>query len=209
MAKTTKPLCKICRRYGEKLYLKGRRCETVKCPLDPREGKKRKNISFLKRKKLSEYGLQLMEKNKVKFYYGVLERQFRRYFEIARRKKGVTGENLLKLLESRLDNVIYRANWAYSRRMAKQMISHGAIFVNGKRMDRPGYIVKTGDVIKLHSNKYSSIVKECIEEYKSHIVPSWLKIDDNALSIEVLREPERNEVTLPVNEQLIVNFYSK
>lgn len=209
MAKNTKPLCKICRRYGEKLYLKGRRCETVKCPVDPREGRKRKGSSLLKRRKLSEYGMQLMEKNKVKFYYGVLERQFRRYFEMAKKKKGVTGENLLKLLESRLDNVLYRTNWFYSRREAKQAISHGAIQINGKRVNRPGYIVKKGDVIKLTKDKYSDRVKECMEEYKHHIVPSWLKVNSEPVSIEVLREPERSEVTLPVNEQLIVNFYSK
>lgn len=209
MAKETKPLCKTCRKYGEKLYLKGRRCETVKCPLDPREGKKRKKSSFIKRKKLSEYGLQLMEKNKVKIHYGVLERQFRRYFEMAKRQKGITGENLLKLLESRLDNVIYRANWFYSRRKAKQAINHGGIQVNGKRVNRPGYIVKKGDVIKLANSRYLNMVKEGIEEYKSHIVPSWLKLDSDTISIEILREPERSEVTLPVNEQLIVNFYSK
>jgi len=210
MAKISKPLCKICRRYGEKLYLKGKRCETVKCPLDQREGKKRKGLSFIKRKKLSEYGLQLLEKNKVKFYYGVLERQFYRYFEIAKKKKGITGENLLKLLESRLDNAIYRANWFYSRRMAKQAIAHGEVYVNGKRVDRPGYIVKPGDIIKLHPNsKYTEKVKECIEEYRSHIIPSWLKVDGENLAIEIVREPERSEVTLPVNEQLIVNFYSK
>lgn len=210
MAKVSKPVCKICRRYGEKLYLKGRRCETVKCPLTPQEGKKRKNVSFIKRKKLSEYGLQLMEKNKVKFYYGVMEKQFRRYFEMAKRKKGVTGENLLKILECRLDNVIYRANWFYSRRMSKQVIAHGEIWVNGKRTNRPGYIVKPGDVIKLHPNsRYVKTVKECIEEYRNHIVPSWLKVDNENISIEIVREPERSEVTLPIEEQLIVNFYSK
>ncbi|MCX8082584.1 MAG: 30S ribosomal protein S4 [bacterium] len=210
MAKVSKPVCKICRKYGEKLYLKGRRCETAKCPLSPHEGKKKKSVSSLKRKKLSEYGLQLMEKNKVKFYYGVLEQQFRRYFEIAKRKKGVTGENLLKILESRLDNAIYRANWFYSRRMAKQAIAHGEIMINGKRVDRPSYIVKPGNVIKLRPNsKYTAIVKECIEEYKNRIVPSWLKIDNENIVIEIVREPERGEVTLPIDEQLIVNFYSK
>jgi small subunit ribosomal protein S4 len=151
-----------------------------------------------------------MEKNKVKFYYGVLERQFRRYFEMAKRKKGVTGENLLKFLESRLDNVLYKANWFYSRRMAKQVIVHGEVQVNGRRVDRPGYIVKSGDIIKLRPNsKYIKIAKECIEDYKSHIVPPWLKQDAENITIEIVREPDRSEVALPIDEQLIVNFYSK
>ena len=190
MAKVSKPLCKICRRYKEKLYLKGRRCETVKCPLDPRESKKKRGTSFVRRRKLSEYGLQLMEKNKVKFYYGVLERQFRRYFEIAKRSKGVTGENLLKLLESRLDNVLYRANWFYSRRMAKQVIIHGEVQVNGRRVDRPGFIVKPGDIVRLRPNsKYVNTAKECIEDYEIHIVPPWLKPDTENITMEIVREP--------------------
>ncbi len=208
--KMTKPLCKTCRKYGVKLYLKGRRCETVKCPVDMRDNKKRQKSSFIRRKKMSEYGLQLMEKNKVKIYYGVLERQFRRYFENAKKKKGVTGENLLQILESRLDNTLYRVNWAYSRRMAKEMINHGGIRVNGRRMDRPGYVLKIGDIVQLHPNsKYVKSIKECIEEYKSHVVPTWVQVDNDNFTITVLREPLRDEVTLPVDEQQIVNLYSK
>jgi small subunit ribosomal protein S4 len=206
MAKYIKPLCKICRKYGMKLYLKGRRCESDKCAVDPRRGK----IRLIKPKKMSEYGIQLREKNKVKIYYGVLERQFRRYFEIAKKHKGVTGEILLQLLERRLDNVVYRANWVYSRKMAKQMINHGQILVNGKKNDKPGYLVEIGDIIQIKpKSKYIKIAKECMEEYKMKIRPSWFEVDDENLKIKILRFPTRDEVSIPVNEQLIVNLYSK
>ncbi len=208
--KMTKPVCKTCKKYGVKLYLKGRRCETVKCPIDAREKKKRGRTSFVRRKKMSEYRIQLMEKNKVKLYYGVLEKQFRRYFDEAKKQKGITGENLLKMLESRLDNTLFRANWAYSRRMAKQIVNHGEVRINGRRMDRPGYVLKTGDTVQLHPNsKYAKSVKECLEEYKSHIMPGWIHVDNESFTVNVLRSPARDEVTLPVNEQLIVNLYSK
>lgn len=208
--KRSKPVCKICKKYGVKLYLKGRRCETVKCPCDPRETKKHKKASFIRRKKMSEYGVQLMEKNKVKLYYGVLERQFRRYFDESKKQKGITGENLLKMLESRLDNTLFRANWAYSRRMAKQIVNHGQVRVNGRRVDRPGYVLKVGDTVQLHPDtKYARSIKECIEEYKSHIIPGWMQVDNENFTVKILRAPARDEVTLPVNEQLIVNLYSK
>ncbi len=208
--KMSKPLCKICKKYGVKLYLKGRRCETIKCPIDARENKRRKRPSFVRRKKMSEYGIQLMEKNKVKIYYGVLERQFRRYFENAKRQQGITGEILLQILESRLDNALFKVNWAYSRRMAKEMVNHGEIRVNGRRMDRPGYILKVGDTVQLHPNsKYVKLVKNCIEEYKSHIIPGWVQVDNDNFTINVLRSPVRDEVTIPVDEQQIVNLYSK
>jgi small subunit ribosomal protein S4 len=207
MAKTTKPLCKHCRKNGVKLYLKGRRCETVKCPVDRREKKAKR---FVRRRKISEYGIQLREKNKVKVHYGVLERQFRRYFEIAKKTTGVTGEILLQLLERRLDNVVYRANWFYSRRMSKQVINHGDILVNGKKLDRPGYIVTVDDEVQLKPNsKYAAIVKESIEDYKQHIVPAFIEVDNEHYKIKVARDPLREEVTLPIDEQLIINLYSK
>jgi len=210
MTKMTKPVCKICKKYGSKLYLKGKRCESAKCAVDMRDSKKKKKGAFVRRRKISEYGIQLMEKNKVKIYYGVLERQFRRYFDMAKKQQGITGENLLELLESRLDNTIFRANWVYSRRMAKQLVNHGEIRINGKRLNRPGYIVKKGDVVQLHpDSKYLKQVKGCIEEYKAHIIPGWMQIDNESLSINVVRSPLRDEVTLPINEQLIVNLYSK
>ncbi|HNS32399.1 MAG TPA: 30S ribosomal protein S4 [bacterium] len=207
MAKTTKPLCKECRKNGIKLYLKGRRCETVKCPVDKREKRTRK---FVRRKKISEYGIQLREKNKVKIYYGVLERQFKRYFETAKATPGVTGEILLQFLERRLDNVIFRANWFYSRRMSKQVINHGDILVNGKKVDRPGYMVEIDDEIQLKPNsKYVATAKESMEEYKQHIIPAFLQVDNEQCKIKVLRHPVREEVTLPIEEQLIINLYSK
>lgn len=207
MAKITKPLCKQCRKNGVKLYLKGRRCESVKCPVDRREKKPKR---FVRRKKISEYGIQLREKNKVKTHYGVLERQFKRYFEDAKRTSGVTGETLLQLLERRLDNVIYRANWAYSRRMAKQVINHGKILVNGRRLDRPGYIVKINDEIQLKPNsKYAVSVKEIAEEYKQHIVPAFIEVDNENCRIKMSRLPVREEVALTIDEQLIINLYSK
>jgi len=207
MAKTTKPLCKHCRKNGVKLYLKGRRCETVKCPVDQREKRAKR---FVRRRKISEYGIQLREKNKVKVHYGVLERQFKRYFEIAKKTTGVTGEILLQLLERRLDNVVYRANWFYSRRMSKQVINHGDILVNGKKLDRPGYIVKIDDEVQLKPNsKYAGIVKESIEDYKQHIIPAFIEVDNEHYKIKVARHPLREEVALPIDEQLIINLYSK
>jgi len=207
MAKTTKPLCKECRKNGVKLYLKGRRCETVKCPVDKREKRTRK---FVRRKKISEYGVQLREKNKVKIYYGVLERQFKRYFELAKATPGVTGEILLQFLERRLDNIVFRSNWCYSRRMSKQIINHGDILVNGKKIDRPGYMVNINDEIQLKPNsKYAGIAKETIEDYKQHIVPAFLQVDEEHCRIKVVRHPVREEVALPIDEQLIVNLYSK
>ncbi len=204
MAKITKPLCKICRRNAEKLYLKGRRCESDKCPLDPR--RQRKSLSAAK---TSEYGMQMREKNKVKAYYGILERQFRRYFEIAKKAKGVTGEVLLRLLECRLDNVVYKLNWAFSRRMARQAVIHGHVFVNGKRVDRPSYQVKVGDEISIGENsKYVEIAKQA-KETASAPVPLWLESSEKELKAKVVRYPTRDEVSIPVDEQLIINFYSK
>ncbi len=206
MAKYIKPLCKICRKYGVKLYLKGKRCESDKCAVDPRRGK----VRLIRPKKMSEYGLQLREKNKVKIYYGVMERQFKRYFEIAKKHKGVTGEILLQLLERRLDNVIYKANFAYSRKMAKQLINHGHIIVNGKKNDRPGYLVEIGDVIQIKpTSKCIKMIKDCIEEYKTRPRCLWFKVDEDNLKIEILRYPDRSEVSIPVDEQLIINLYSK
>jgi len=206
MAKIRKPLCKMCRKFGEKLYLKGRRCESEKCPVDPKRGK----IRLIRLKKTSEYGIQMREKNKVKTFYGVLESQFKRYFEIAKKKKGVTGEILLQLLERRLDNVIYKLNLAFSRRMVRQMITHGEVLVNGKKVDKPGYLVKIGDEIQIKPNsKYIKIGKECLESKKDNLIPSWLEFNKEEIKCKVLRFPTREEVSIPVEEQLIVNLYSK
>ncbi|HOV21429.1 MAG TPA: 30S ribosomal protein S4 [bacterium] len=206
MAKVVETDCKVCRKYGIKLYLKGIRCESDKCAIDPR----RKNIRLIKSKKTSEYGHQLREKNKVKIYYGVRERQFRRYFEMAKKQKGVTGENLLQLLERRLDNVVYRANFVSSRKQAKQIISHGAVIINGRKADRDGYIVKEGEEIKIKTNiKYIEKVKENIDIFKHRQIPTWMKVNNENYSIEIVRYPTREEVSIPVDEQLIINLYSK
>lgn len=206
MARVVSTDCKVCRKYGMKLYLKGARCETDKCPVDPRK----KKMRLIKGKKTSEYGLQLREKNKVKIYYGVRERQFRRYFEIAKKQKGVTGEILLQLLERRLDNVIYRANFAASRKMAKQIVSHGAVLVNGRRNDRCGYTVKEGDEIKIKPNsKWVDKVKENMEAFKHRQIPTWMEVKPENYSIKIIRYPVRDEVSIPVDEQLIINLYSK
>lgn len=204
MAKITKPLCKICKRMGEKLYLKGRRCESDKCPMDPR--RQRKTLGAVK---TTEYGMQLREKNKVKAYYGVLERQFRRYFTIAKKAKGVTGEVLLRLLECRLDNVVYKLNWVPSRRMARQIISHGHIFVNGKRVNRPSYQVKVGDEITIKEGSRFVEVAKNMRETRTAVVPLWLESSEIEPRAKVVRYPTRDEVSIPVEEHLIINFYSK
>ncbi len=205
MARIGKPMCMVCRRNAEKLYLKGRRCESDKCPLDPR--KQRKGMTL---PKTSEYGIQMREKNKVKTYYGVLEKQFRRYFSMAKKSKGVTGEILLCFLECRIDNVVYKLNWAFSRRMARQAIIHGHIFVNGKRVNRPSYQLKVGDEISVGENsRYSELAKQAIENGRSIPVPAWLESSDKQLKAKVVRLPTRDEISVSVDEHLIVNFYSK
>jgi len=207
MAKVGKPVCKICRKFTQKLYLKGRRCDTSKCPIEVT-----KNVKFRGKrpKKISEYGVQLREKNKVKVYYGVLERQFSRYFEIARNMKGVTGETLLQMLECRLDNTVYELNWSYSRRMARQMVVAGAVTVNGRKIDKPGHVVKVGDEITMkEKSRYSSQAKTCVEELQNSAVPAWIETTPNVLKGKILRLPTRSEVTVPAEEQLIVNLYSK
>ncbi len=213
MAKHAKPNCKVCRRHGEKLYLKGRRCESDKCPVDTRKRKSRmvgRGAPKPRRIKTSEYGLQLRERNKIKTYYGLLERQFRRYFAIAKKSRGVTGTLLLQLLERRLDNVVHKLNWAFSQRMAKQMVCSGCILVNNRRMDRPGYIVKLNDIIQIkgHSH-YFKISMECLEERKDALIPTWLEYSKDSNAGKVVRFPAREETSIPIQEQLIVNFYSK
>ncbi|MCM8822143.1 MAG: 30S ribosomal protein S4 [Candidatus Omnitrophica bacterium] len=204
MARVTKPVCRVCRRNAEKLYLKGRRCESDKCPLDPR--KQRKGMT---QAKTSEYGMQMREKNKVKVYYGVLEKQFRRYFAMAKKTRGVTGEILLRFLECRLDNVLYRLHWASSRRMARQAIGHGHVFVNGKRVNRPSYQTRIGDEISIgEGTKYVEIAKQ-MKELGSTPVPAWLEASETELKAKIVRYPLRDEVSIPVDEHLIINFYSK
>ena len=201
-------VCRICRREGMKLFLKGTRCETEKCAFERRGYAPGQHGQ--KRRKDTEYGLQLREKQKVKRIYGLLERQFRRYFSIASRKKGVTGETLLQLLEQRLDNTVFRMGFAESRRQARQVVRHGMILVNGKKVDIPSYTLKMGDKIAIQEKfKDNTALKRSLETLQKRGVPEWLEVDSGALSGTFKKVPTKDEIALPVQEQLIVELYSK
>ena len=200
--------CRICRREGQKLFLKGSRCYSDKCSVTRRNYAPGEHGQG--KKKLSEYGTQLREKQKTKSFYGIQERQFRKYFEMAETKKGITGEVLLQILESRLDNVIYRAGFGTSRAQARQLVNHGHFDVNGKKTDIASYLVKPGDVITVRENKKDSkTLKENIEINSSKPVPEWLDKNSEKLEVKVLRLASREDVDLPVEEHLIVELYSK
>jgi len=201
-------VCRICRREGMKLYLKGTRCETEKCAFERRGYAPGQHGQ--KRRKDTEYGLQLREKQKVKRIYGLLERQFRRYFSIAARKKGVTGETLLQLLEQRLDNTVYRMGFAESRRQARQVVRHGMILVNGKKVDIPSYTLKAGDKISIFEKFKENVgLKRSLETLQKRGVPEWLEVDTGILAGTFKKVPTKDEIALPVQEQLIVELYSK
>ena len=209
MARYIGPVCRLCRREGMKLFLKGERCYTEKCAIEKRNlppGQHGK----LRKAKLVGYGLQLREKQKVKRIYGVLENQFRRYFEMADRTRGITGETLLQLLERRFDNVIYRLGLATSRAQARQQIRHGHFLINGKKVDIPSYSMKAGDTITVRgtSAQNASIV-HAMEEVKGRGIPEWLQFDSGQLTGRVQSLPTREQINLPVQEQLIVELYSK
>ena len=208
MARYIEEQCRICRREGQKLFLKGSRCYTDKCSISRRNYAPGQHGQ--KRAKLSEYGTQLREKQKTKSYYGVGERQFRGYFEMASNKKGITGENLLQILESRLDNVIYRLGFGASRAQARQLVNHGQIEVNGEKVDIPSYLVKPGDVITVKENKKDNgAIKVNVEVNASRPVPAWLELNNKTLSGKVIRLASREDVDIPVEEHLIVELYSK
>ncbi len=201
-------VCRICRREGMKLYLKGTRCESEKCAFERRGYAPGQHGQ--KRRKDTEYGLQLREKQKVKRIYGVLEKQFRRYFSIASRTKGVTGETLLQLLEQRLDNTVYRLGFAESRRQARQVVRHGMVVVNGKKVDIPSYTLKAGDKISIQDKfKENLVLKRSVESLQKRGVPEWLEVDTTTLSGSFKKVPTKDEIALPVQEQLIVELYSK
>ena len=207
MARYTGASCRLCRREGEKLFLKGDRCYSGKCSVTKRAYAPGQHGQ--QRKKLSEYGLQLREKQKAKRFYGVLESQFRKYFDIAVKKQGVTGENLLILLETRLDNIAYRMGLAESRAQARQLVRHGHITVNGKKVNIPSYLVKVGDVVAVREKSRNlPKVKETVEKSMTK-VPKWLEFDLEGLSCKVLALPEREDIDLQVQEHLIVELYSK
>ena len=200
--------CRICRREGQKLFLKGARCYSDKCAISRRNYAPGEHGQ--KKAKLSEYGIQLREKQKTKAFYGVREDQFRKYFEMAAKEKGVTGQRLLQILESRLDNVVYRLGYGSSRPQARQLVNHGLFEVNGKKVSIPSYLVKQGDVIKVRETKKDkTIVKENVEVNASRPVPAWLEANLGNKSGKVVAVPTREEIDLPVQEQLIVELYSK
>ncbi|MBZ4645206.1 MAG: ribosomal protein [Clostridia bacterium] len=208
MARYTGAVCRLCRREGQKLFLKGERCYTDKCAVARRSyapGQHGQN-----RKKLSEYGIQLREKQKARRYYGVLESQFEKYFEMASKKKGITGENLLQILESRLDNVVYRLGLATSRAEARQLVRHGHFNVNGARVNIPSYLVKEGDVISVREkSRNSERFKSILETTEGKVVPKWLDMNRDALEAKVVNLATREDIDLPIEEHLIVELYSK
>jgi small subunit ribosomal protein S4 len=206
MARETGPQCKQCRREGQKLFLKGERCLTDKCGVERRSYPPGEHGRG--RVRQSEYRQQLREKQKARRYYQLLEKQFRNYYEAATRQPGVTGENLLRVLETRLDNVLVRLGFAASRRQARQLVSHGHWQVNGRRVDIPSYQVKPDDVISIKSGSAAADVVRAATELTA-AVPPWLQADHDSLTAKVLRLPERGEISTPVQEQLIVELYSK
>lgn len=208
MGRYTGAVCRLCRREGEKLFLKGDRCYTVKCAIDRRNYVP--GIHGQSRRKLSEYGVQLREKQKAKRIYGVMERQFRRYYSLAARKKGVTGEILLQFLESRLDNVLYRLGIASSRAEARQMVNHGLITVNGRKVDIASFRTKPGDEVTVKDGARSMPrMKNLVEGGLYRSAPSWLEVNQEQLKGRVLRLPERGEIDVNVKEHLITELYSK
>ena len=208
MAKYRGPVCRLCRREGIKLYLKGDRCYTNKCAFERRPyapGQHGKG-----RVKVSDYGLQLRAKQKARRIYGVLEKQFRSYYEEAAKVRGVTGEVLLQILESRLDNMVFRAGFAASRSQARQLVRHGHFTVNGRKVDIPSYRVKPEDVIAVREKSRSSVLmKDIAEALGDRSVPEWLDVNKSLLTCQVLRLPERAEIDIPVEEHLIVERYSR
>ena len=206
MARYTGASCRLCRREGQKLFLKGERCYSDKCALARRQYAPGQHG----RKKVSEYGLQLREKQKAKRYYGVLESQFAKYFDMAERKAGMTGENLLKILESRFDNVVYRLGLASSRKEARQLVLHNHFTVNGNKANIPSMLLKVGDVIAVTENsRTSDKIKAVVEANSARPVPKWLDADSNTLTGKIVEMPAREDIDLEGEEHLIVELYSK
>ena len=209
MARYIGPVCRLCRREGMKLFLKGERCYTEKCAIEKRNfapgqhGKTRKS-------KMAGYGIQLREKQKVKRIYGVLESQFRNYFEEADRRKGITGENLLVMLERRLDNVVYSLGFAASRAQARQLVRHGHVLVDGRKVSIPSYQVKANEsVVVKEGSRKNPMIRSSVETARGRGVPEWLELDAENVSGRVLRLPSREDIKLPIQEQLIVELYSR
>lgn len=208
MARYTGAACKLCRREGKKLFLKGERCYTNKCAVDRRSYAPGQHGQS--RKKTSEYGMQLRAKQQARRYYGIQEGQFHKYFLMAERRQGMTGENLLRICESRLDNVVYLLGWASSRAEARQLTTHGHYLVNGKKVDIPSYLLKAGDEVSIRQkSRDREKFKAVLEANASRPVPEWLDKNAEALSAKVVKLPDREQIEVPVEEHLIVEFYSK
>jgi len=209
MARYTRAVCRLCRREKQKLFLKGTKCATEKCPVSRRAFPPGQHGQM--RKKESNYGLQLREKQKVKRLYGVLEKQFRHYFRIAERSKGVTGLKLLELLERRLDNVVFRMNLTGSRSEARQSVQHGLVYVNNKRLDIPAYTVKLGEDVSVKTKREPLLkrLKENQETFKDRAIPKWLQVTPEEFKAKVVAMPSKEDVGFPIQEQLIVELYSK
>ncbi len=209
MARYSGPVCRLCRREGMKLFLKGERCYTEKCPVEKRNfppgqhGKRRAA-------KLAGYGLQLREKQRLKRIYGVLENQFRLYFESAERQRGITGEILLQLLERRLDNVVYRLGLATSRPQARELVRHGHFAVNGRKVDIPSFLVKPGDTVTVRARSQKNVtIQHAMEEVKGRGIPEWLQFQPEQFEGRIVSLPTRAQINLPIQEQLVVELYSK
>jgi len=206
MARYTDASCRLCRREGQKLFLKGSRCYTDKCAVGRRSQAPGQHGA--KKKKLSEYGVQLREKQKAKVFYGVLESQFRKYFDMASRKKGITGENLLQILETRLDNIVYRMGLATSRAEARQIVRHGHITINGSKVNIPSYLVSKNDVVAL-AESGNEKAKAIMEQTAGRVVPAWIDFNADQKKATIVELPKREDIDLEVQEHLIVELYSK
>ncbi len=210
MGRYLKSSCKLCRREGMKLMLKGIRCETAKCPVEKKQRNLAPGMHSWRRGRVSEYGVRLREKQKIKRYYGLFDGQFMRYFHKAERMKGNTGETLLQLLERRLDNVVYKLNFAPSRKAARQLISHGHLYVNGHKVDISDYTIKIGDKITVRkSEKSVKKIKEQLESNPNFTAQSWLQIDRTKPQATIVALPTREDIQIPVEEQLVVEFCSR
>jgi small subunit ribosomal protein S4 len=212
MARYRGPVCKLCRREGVKLMLKGERCFSPKCAIERRNTPPGQHGQSFRRRQLSDYGVRQREKQKVRRIYGVLEKQFRRYYDIANRTKGQTGATLLQLMERRLDNVVYRMGFADSRKQARQLVRHGHFTVNGRKTNIPSFVVKAGDEISVREGSRKRTYFKDLDAsgiLRKKQVPEWLSLDAAAMAGRVMRLPERSELDLSINEQLIVEFYSR
>ena len=210
MARYTGPACRLCRRFGDKLMLKGERCSTPKCPVEKRNTPPGGRPVARGRSRISDRGLQLREKQRLRFSYGVLERQFRRFFVEAKKSRGATGETLLILLERRLDNVIYRLGFADSRAQARQIVRHGHIMVNGRKTDIPSLLVKSGDVVKWReASTKTEYYKRVAEEIEEKSIPNWLSLDKESMTGRVLNLPDKDDIEAGFNAKAIVEYYSR